>query len=103
MIDNFLQSLPPGTFGWIILAMMAAIVIAGLVSPRWGCGGFLALVGMGFMFLTTNGTIAIVMVIGGAVVTGIVFIMSKTTGTNANINIENSSGNNIYINGGRYE
>jgi len=103
MIDKLLYALPVGTFPIIILGILAFLIIGTLVSPRWGCGGFLALVGMMFMFLTVNGTIAIVMVIGGAVVTGIVFIMSQRTGTNANINIENSHGNNIYIGGGRYE
>lgn len=101
MIDNLVQSLPPGAFAFGAIAIIGAIIIAGLASPRWGCGGFIGLVALGMILTTVNGTIAIVMVAGGAVVIGIVWIMSQRTGTQ--INIENSNGNNIYIGGGRYE
>jgi hypothetical protein len=75
-------------------AILALSCLATLftLKPAWGCGGTIAIIGIGLLGLTTNGLVAI----GGAIVTGIVFIFVKFGMNGSNVNVENS-GDNVTI------
>ena len=94
-MTDFIYSLPPGTIGGAIFLAVTIILILLAVSPKWGCGGMLGAIVAGFLFLTDNGLVAI----GGAIVIGIVWVMSQSSGNRVNINIEGDGNNNIWVGG----
>jgi branched-subunit amino acid transport protein AzlD len=95
-MTDFIYSIGPESSCLLGLLMMFCLTLTIAAKPAWGCGGIVAIIVVTFLFLTTNGLVAIF----GGVVVAIVFIFVKFGGSGMNVNIESiGDGNSITIGG----